>query len=100
MTTTTELQKMIDQATPGPWEADIHGDEGTVDVISCDGVYGATSANDARLIAQAPDLAAEVIRMREGIEAYIRDLSATRQDRTLNALLENGLRALLDGGQS
>lgn len=75
---TTDLKTMLDQATPGPWEADIDHERnlGTVNVVPDDTHYGVTTAANARLIAAAPDLAAEVIRLREGIEALAKHVEA------------------------
>ena len=74
--TDDELRKLLADATPGPWR---DGQEGNVRVYGPDGMaeHSGLIANvfkgraNARLIAAAPDLAAEVLRLRE-TEAALR----------------------------
>lgn len=96
---TDEIEKLLAEATPGPWEwVDAHsggyhhlirwvagetfpnGDQ-RYEMVHSDGSacgeYGAdidVDGADARLIAMAPDLAAEVVRLRNALEK-IRDRS-------------------------
>jgi len=73
---TVELEKLLAEATPGPWNVTTpvddnqefriiqHGDYGHSDCGKYMHVSGMVSDKDARLIALAPDLAAEVIALR------------------------------------
>lgn len=81
---TETLQKLLDDATPGPWVVEENGPSwGWVEVKGPSfKVSGPTQAtdltyedtairkNDARLIALAPELAAEVIRLREDVRYW------------------------------
>ncbi|WP_144793339.1 hypothetical protein [Corynebacterium singulare] len=76
---TTNLKRLLDQAAPGPWEARgnyLDGDARPDDSYQmCDaaGDYlGIMHGQGAHLAAAAPDLAEEVLRMREALH----DLSA------------------------
>lgn len=121
-----ELRVILDAATVGPWEAECDEGEGTVQVNAgsartfwtengtgipapswrttdrildiedaWDGEFNQWEAN-ARLIALAPALAAEVIRLREGIAAladladHCRDIAAETVHRECRALLDGG----------
>jgi hypothetical protein len=81
---TDELKKLVEAATPGPWKADKYSvNAATVDdygnsreTITQGGcgccnsdIDGVWRKEDARLIAAAPDLAREVIALREAAEA-------------------------------
>ena len=82
---TEELQRLLDEATPGEWKWD-----GTVrrslyskdaegkgrDIMKCAALLYPDEA-DAEIIALAPVLAAEVIRLREAIET-VAQISETR----------------------
>lgn len=66
-----DLKEILAAATPGPWDVDPHGVGDCMgdvwlgeDVRVCE---NATS-EDAHLIAMAPDLAAEVLRLRAEVE--------------------------------
>ena len=91
-----ELRRILDAATDGPWTAeswmsewfDIENGHVTIASELC--------REDARLIALAPALTAEVIRLREGIEA-LADLADHCQDIAAETVLRE-CRALLDGG--
>ena len=49
-----ESQRLADQATDGPWEADLASREGAIPgVIPHDGVYGTMERQDAEFIAEA-----------------------------------------------
>lgn len=68
---TEELWKLLDEVTPGPWRKVFYG--GPDDVgYTVDGVGYAFCDADANLIAAAPDLAAEVIRLREALEPLVK----------------------------
>lgn len=79
------LRELVDEATPGPWRAD--------DVARCEccthveapaaSVCTADMA-DAPLIALAPDMARELLRLRDGLEV-IRDRCATLAKSAKNA---------------
>ncbi len=75
---TTNLKRLLAEATPGPWEARgyyMDGDprpDTSCQIFSADGKYlGIVHSPHADLAAAAPDLAQEVLRMREAL----RDLS-------------------------
>ena len=49
-----ESRRLADQATEGPWEADLASQEGAIpDVIPHDGVYGTMERQDAEFVAEA-----------------------------------------------
>lgn len=73
-----DIRKMLDEATPGPWDL-FHVPEipvagitsRTGDICKMSNHYewrGGETVTNARLIAAAPDLAAEVLRLREALE--------------------------------
>ena len=78
-----ELKSLLDSATPGPWLSEWHKPEPCVveliDYTQIDGYvdpYGrkadiAQRDVDRKLASLAPELAAEVIRLREGIKDLI-----------------------------
>lgn len=64
--TTTHLKCLLEKATPGPWEAeDLSFCECCIDVKAPAGLICTADMDDAPLIAHAPELAQEVIRLRE-----------------------------------
>lgn len=70
---TDEIEKLLAEATPGPWDVDPHGIDDCMgdvwlgeEIRVCENV----TAEDARLIAMAPDLAAEVVRLRKALGLY------------------------------
>lgn len=75
---TTNLKRLLDEATPGPWEALATYDDGaprpdTSREMRAAGEYlGIMHTPNAELAAAAPDLAQDALRMRE----VLRDLSA------------------------
>lgn len=70
--TTTHLKCLLDQATPGPWEAeDLSFCECCIDVKAPAGLICTADMDDAPLIAHAPALAEEVIRLRGEIQGLI-----------------------------
>lgn len=71
---TSNLKRLLDETTPGPWEAWGYYMDGeprpddSHQIRSADGEYlGIMYASDAILTAAAPQLAQEVIRMREAL---------------------------------
>lgn len=80
--TTTHLKHLLNQATPGPWEY-ITGDSpdgrcianpGSMNMcigVDANGHGSKCSDHDLTLAAHAPELAQEVIRLREHIEGLI-----------------------------
>lgn len=69
--TTTHLQHLLDQTTPGPWEeSSMYSDgeprpDSSREIISAAGKYmGIMHEPDVRLATLAPELAEEVLRMR------------------------------------
>lgn len=69
--TTTQLQRLLDQSTPGPWEeSSMYSDgeprtDSSREIISAAGKYmGIMHEPDVRLATLAPELAEEVLRMR------------------------------------
>lgn len=69
--TTEELREMLEKATPGPWVVDADNDvvaDGSgwmvADLLVLDGRPSQQDINNARLIAAAPALAAEVLALR------------------------------------
>ena len=90
-----DLRKLLDGATPGPWDIDPHG----IDDCFGDVWFGEearvcenASAADASLIAMAPDLAAEVIALREREARLVAALRA--ENAALAAKLAEAMRAL------
>ena len=68
---TANLKRLLDEATPGPWDARRDYSE-TYHLFDAEDEYlGIMHDQDAHLTALAPELAQEVIRMREAL----RDLS-------------------------
>lgn len=109
--TTANLQRLLGQATPGPWEV---GDTNS-DVITDqngDGVLWNTDQaagwshrdEDVSLAARAPELAQEVIRLRDGVE-QIREMCLLERDAAFKLtpthaafnICAEQLTALLDG---
>lgn len=83
---TTHLQRLLDEATPGPWEALATYDDGaprpdTTREMRAAGEYlGIMHAPNAELAALSPDLAQEVIALRSKLaaqEAAVLDLPPT-----------------------
>ncbi|PIS66325.1 hypothetical protein AZH46_07030 [Corynebacterium striatum] len=76
--TTTHLQHLLDRTTPGPWEAlDLYSDgaprpDTTREMRAAGEYLGIMHAPNAELAALSPDLADEILRMREALH----DLSA------------------------
>lgn len=70
--TTTHLKCLLEKATPGPWEAeDVSFCECCIDVKAPAELVCTADMDDAPLIAHAPVLAQELIRLREHIEDLI-----------------------------
>lgn len=73
---TKNLQRLLDEATPGPWEAQANYKEGdprpdtSCQIFSADGKYlGIVHRPHADLAAAAPDLAQEVLRLRHEMDS-------------------------------
>lgn len=73
--TTNHLKRLLDQATPGPWKAKdsdcIASEHGEVLWNTDQAVDWNRNDHDVNLAAAAPQLAQEVIRLREHIEGLI-----------------------------
>lgn len=85
------IRKLRDEATPGPWRVQrrysfiSHHDSNQVvwdvpkstalSLVADTGGLTLSNTNDARLIAAAPDLAAEVLRLRAEVEDLISDIA-------------------------
>ena len=80
--TTVQLQRLLDQATPGPWEyipgeaidERCIGNPGSMTMcigVEANGAGSSCSDADLNLAAAAPQLAQEVIHLREHIEELI-----------------------------
>lgn len=74
------LRELLDETPPGPWLCERDGDEyefviGTADFGIITEVDNET---DGRLIALAPDLAAELLRLRDGVEQMVYQLDPTQ----------------------
>ena len=73
----TDLRKLLDEATPGPWTIDPHGiDDCLADVWTEPGedeerICENATVEDARLIALAPDLAAALIKAEEALASIV-----------------------------
>lgn len=87
--TTTHLKHLLDQSTPGPWETIEAYPDGTPrsdtsrQIRSADGEYlGIMYELDVRLAALAPELAQEVIRLRDALGYLIEEtrLAAENSD--------------------
>lgn len=72
------LRELADYSTPGPWRTDEHPYMDGQSVYNADGATLAQhlSGNNAELVTLAPDMAAELLRLRDGIEV-IRDRCET-----------------------
>lgn len=105
--TTTDLRTMLD-AVHSPWTFGpdfIGGIDGIDEPCGREVVHAILDPDDARLISLAPDLAAEVIRLREAFERLIyeheaeagvaRDQGNRVRERDLRTIA-NHLRALLE----
>lgn len=109
--TTTHLKRLLDQATPGPWEyegpqfqeittLDYYGLEQSV--ISLDRYTEKDLCNrpaDMRLAAAAPQLAEEVILLREHIEGLITamEVKATTGESQSPAVIAGFLKEIVLG---
>mgnify|MGYP007017188286 FL=1 len=70
--TTTHLKCLLKKATPGPWEAeDLSFCECCIDVKAPAALVCTPDMDDAPLIALAPQLAEELIRLRGEIKGLI-----------------------------
>ena len=70
---TTNLKHLLDQATPGPWKARRDYGE-TYQLFDAEDEYlGIMHGQDAHLAAAAPELAQEVLRLREELIDWAND---------------------------
>lgn len=100
------LQKILERATPGPWTVEddgydiIVGDEEGHSLGWGDQVRFKFEAGDHKhdpaLVALAPDLAAEVIRLREGLVRLQRDMRH-QPHQYLATGVANAIRIILQG---
>lgn len=95
------LEKARAGATPGPWDVDPHGINDSMgdvwlgeDVRVCENA----TAEDAALIALAPDMADELMRMREGITLIERINYMEGRDATWRAAKMNAVAYALSNG--
>lgn len=87
--TTMHLKCLLEKATPGPWEAeDLSFCECCIDVKAPAGLICTADMDDAPLIAHAPALAEEVIRLREELIDWAND-----EARAHNALVKRAQEA-------
>lgn len=77
---TANLKRLLNEATPGPWEAQANYTDGdprpdtSCQLFSADEKYlGIVHSPHAALAAAAPDLAQEVLRMREELINWAND---------------------------
>lgn len=108
--TTTHLKCLLDQATPGPWEY-ITGDSpdgrcignpGSMTMcigVDANGHGSKCSDHDLTLAAASPQLAKEVIRLREHIEGLITAMEAKAAigERTNPAVVAGYLKEIVLG---
>lgn len=81
--TTPHLKCLLEQATPGPWEAeDLSFCECCIDVKAPAELVCTADMDDAPLIAHAPELAEEVIRLRDALGYLVEEtrLAAENSD--------------------
>ena len=84
--TTTNLQHLLDQATPGPWKAKdsdcITSEHGEVLWNADQAVDWSRNDHDVNLAAAAPQLAQEVIRLRDALGYLVEEtrLAAENSD--------------------
>lgn len=77
---TSNLKRLLDEVTPGPWEVRANYEDGdprpdtSCQIFSADEKYlGIVHSPHADLAAAAPELAQEVLRMREELIAWAND---------------------------
>jgi hypothetical protein len=95
--TTADLRAMLNVSEcghPGPWTKNPTG--AIVDSQGCEVISAWDGTASINLAAAAPDLAADNIRLREGIEALITSGNSV----PVSIVHATRLRALLDGEQS
>lgn len=85
-----QLRELVDAATPGPWRADDESlCECCTDVTAPAAFVCTADMENAPLIALAPDMARELLRLRDGVEV-MRDRCAALTKSAQNA----GIRTL------
>ena len=79
--TTMHLKCLLEKATPGPWEAgDLSFCECCIDVKAPAGLICTADMDDAPLIAHAPALAEEVIRLRDALQHLVEEVASAAED--------------------
>jgi hypothetical protein len=101
--TTTHLKHLLDQATPGPWEARdsdcITSEHGEVLWNTDQAVDWNRNDHDVNLAAHAPELAQEVIRLREQVKGLIlaMETKASNNEQQNPAIIASYLKEIVLG---
>ena len=101
--TTTHLKHLLDQATPGPWEARdsdcITSEHGEVLWNTDQAVDWNRNDPDVNLAAHAPELAQEVIRLREQVKGLIlaMETKASNNEQQNPAIIASYLKEIVLG---
>ena len=101
--TTTHLKHLLDQATPGPWEARdsdcITSEHGEVLWNTDQAVDWNRNDHDVNLAAHAPELAQEVIRLREQVKGLIlaMETKASNHEQQNPAIIASYLKEIVIG---
>ena len=101
--TTTNLQHLLDRATPGPWEARdsdcITSEHGEVLWNTDQAVDWNRNDHDVNLAAHAPELAQEVIRLREQVKGLIlaMETKASNNEQQNPAIIASYLKEIVLG---
>lgn len=100
---TTHLKHLLDQATPGPWEARdsdcITSEHGEVLWNTDQAVDWNRNDHDVNLAAHAPELAQEVIRLREQVKGLIlaMETKASNNEQQNPAIIASYLKEIVLG---
>ena len=91
------LRALAEYASPGPWRTDEHPYMDGQSVYNADGATIAQhlSGNNAELVVLAPDMARELLRLRDGAQRALRVLEQSSPSKGLHARII--LTDLLDG---
>jgi len=101
--TTTHLKHLLDQATPGPWEARdsdcITSEHGEVLWNTDQAVDWNRNDHDVNLAAHTPELAQEVIRLREQVKGLIlaMETKASNNEQQNPAIIASYLKEIVLG---